>query len=142
MLCFPVSIAFLIAVFQISFGYSLKTLVFSATPLSAILGSFLRFTLELFDWPIDHRSSHPLLQSPIVFQQMSPGETMLRQSEFQSRPKKESHGQSSRETPGRLDIGNRLVMRLWKRSIPFLSSSNCLGMLRWADHRMLVFRYC
>lgn len=59
--------AFLIAVFQISFGYSLKTLVFSATPLSAILGSFLRFTLELFDWPIDHRSSHPLLQSAIVF---------------------------------------------------------------------------
>lgn len=64
---FPVSIAFLIAVFQISSCYSLKTLVFSATPLSAILGSSLCFTLELYDWPIDHPSCHPLLQSAIAF---------------------------------------------------------------------------
>lgn len=66
-LCFPESIAFLIAVFQISSGYSLKTLAFSAIPLSAILGSSLCFTFELFDWPIDHPSCHPLLQSAIVF---------------------------------------------------------------------------
>lgn len=61
------------------------------------------------------------------FQQMPSGEIILRQSEFQSRPKKEPHVQSSRETPGRLDIGDRLVMRLWKHSILILSSSHCLG---------------
>lgn len=95
-------------------------------PLSFLIGLLITST-------VIYCSSQQLLSTN------ASGKTMPRQSEFQNRSKTDAQMESSRDPPGRLEIGYPLVTRLWKSPILILPSSNCQ---RSFHHRPLVFRYC